>query len=213
MDISEDQTTVVPTLAVGDVIAAITWYREKLGFREEWAWGEPPSHACVRLGGVEVHLSAVAPDPGANWLYFVIPDVDDLYARVAAAGVEPDHAPEDQEWGMREVTLRDPVGNQLTFASPTIVREPKMSVERENVPIRLEARLASLVRELAAHKGMTMTEFFEETLLHSFEPVESGGVASPHTVRDLGLIARLRVEHGIDYDCHASYRFVEEVSE
>ena len=34
-------------------------------------------------------------------------------------------------------------------------------------------------------------------------------MASPHTKSDLRYIATLKAKHGIDYDCHASYRFVE----
>jgi len=36
-----------------------------------------------------------------------------------------------------------------------------------------------------------------------------GGVASPHTRATHRYIQELRKKHGIDYDCHASYRFVE----
>ena len=35
------------------------------------------------------------------------------------------------------------------------------------------------------------------------------GVASPHTRSQLRYIQELKAKHGIDYDCHASYRFVE----
>jgi len=35
-------------------------------------------------------------------------------------------------------------------------------------------------------------------------------VASPHTKRDLKYIQKLKAKHGIDYDSHASYRFVED---
>jgi hypothetical protein len=35
------------------------------------------------------------------------------------------------------------------------------------------------------------------------------GVASPHTKGQLGHIQRLKAKHGIDYDSHGSYRFVE----
>lgn len=208
-DAEHAETSVVPTLAVGDVRAGIAWYRDHLGFVEEWAWGDPPSHASISLSGVIVHLSATNPDPGGNWLYFTVPDVDGVYERLTAAGIETSHPPEDQEWGMREIAFRDLAGNHLTFGSPTIVREPKMEVEREEVSIRLERRLAAVVRDLAEHKGMTLGEFFEETLLHSFEPVDGGGVASPHTAADHRRLGELREKHGIDYDCHASYRFEE----
>jgi hypothetical protein len=56
---------------------------------------------------------------------------------------------------------------------------------------------------------MTLGEMLEETLLHSFEQFESGDVASPHTAHTHAYIQKLRKKHGIDYDCHASYRFVE----
>jgi hypothetical protein len=78
-----------------------------------------------------------------------------------------------------------------------------------DVPVRLEKRLAALLEELARNKRMTVGECLEETLLHSFETVSEGGVASPHTERDLARIAALKEKHGIDYDTHGSYRFVE----
>jgi hypothetical protein len=39
--------------------------------------------------------------------------------------------------------------------------------------------------------------------------VRTDGVASPHTDRTLDFIQSLKAKHGIDHDCHASYRFVE----
>ncbi len=44
----------------------------------------------------------------------------------------------------------------------------------------------------------------EEMLLHTNEGVE------PHTKATLRHIKELREKHGIDYDSHGSYRFVEE---
>ncbi len=74
--------------------------------------------------------------------------------------------------------------------------------------VRLESRLAALLEDLAEYKSMSLTSCLEETLLHTFEPV-GGGVASPHTDRTLDYIHELKKKHGIDYDTHASYRFVE----
>ena len=111
---------------------------------------------------------------------------------------------------MREIAVRDLVGNHLTFASPCIVREPKLPIEREAVSLRLESRIVSVLRSLAEHKQMDLTELLEETLLHTFEKMPHGGVASPHTRSDLDRIAELKEAHGLDYDVHASYRFVEE---
>jgi hypothetical protein len=51
----------------------------------------------------------------------------------------------------------------------------------------------------------------EEILLHTNEPL-GDGVASPHTKGQLEYIQKLKRKHGIDYDSHGSYRFVERES-
>ncbi len=56
---------------------------------------------------------------------------------------------------------------------------------------------------------MSLASCLEEILLHTIEPL-GDGVASPHTKTTLRYIQELKKKHGIDYDCHASYRFVEE---
>jgi glyoxalase/bleomycin resistance protein/dioxygenase superfamily protein len=76
------------------------------------------------------------------------------------------------------------------------------------VQIFLEKRLAALLRDLAAHKRMSLDSCLEEILLHTCEPL-GNGVASPHTKGQLRFIQELKKKHGIDYDSHASYRFVE----
>ena len=200
---------VVPTLGVGDVAAALEHYTSRLGFVEAWRWGDPPAHAAVTFDEAEIHLSGSEPNPGGSWLYFVVSDVDALHARLQENGVDIAHAPEEQEWDMREMAVRDLVGNELTFASPCMTREPKLVVERDELSVRLEKRILAVVRDIAESKGMSVTEMLEETLLHTFESWE-GGVASPHTQRDLEHIQTLKEKHGIDYDTHASYRFIED---
>jgi len=78
-----------------------------------------------------------------------------------------------------------------------------------DVPVRLEKRLAALLHDLAEHKHMSLNSCLEEILLHTNEPL-GDGVASPHTRGQLTYIQELKKKHGIDYDSHASYRFVEE---
>ena len=55
---------------------------------------------------------------------------------------------------------------------------------------------------------MTVSCCLAEILLHTCEP-HGNGVASPHTPKTLRYIQELKKKHGIDYDTHASYRFVE----
>jgi hypothetical protein len=58
---------------------------------------------------------------------------------------------------------------------------------------------------------MSLTSCVEEILLHTNEPL-GDGVASPHTKGQLEYIQKLKRKHGIDYDSHGSYRFVERES-
>ena len=55
---------------------------------------------------------------------------------------------------------------------------------------------------------MSLSSCVEEILLHTNEPL-GDGVASPHTKRTIAYIQELKRKHGIDYDSHASYRWVE----
>ena len=55
---------------------------------------------------------------------------------------------------------------------------------------------------------MNLNSCLEEILLHTCEQFGEG-VASPHTKRTLNYIQELKKKHGIDYDSHATYRFVE----
>jgi catechol 2,3-dioxygenase-like lactoylglutathione lyase family enzyme len=198
-----------PGLAVADVLAAADFYTKKLGFTLGFTWGDPPEMAGVNLGGVSIHLFQGAPTPSGCSVYFVVGDADALYDFHRANGVKILEAPADKPWGLHDYRIRDLDGYELAFGHRLPDAGPPLTIERVEVPVRLEKRLAGLLRDLAEHKGMTINSCLEETLLHTFEPL-GGGVASPHTKRTLEYIEELRKKHGIDYDCHASYRFVEE---
>lgn len=64
-----------------------------------------------------------------------------------------------------------------------------------------------MLHDLADYKRLTLSSCLEETLLHTLEGV------GPHTKTDLRRIQDLKRKHGIDYDSHASYRFVERSGE
>ena len=114
----------------------------------------------------------------------------------------------DREYGIRDYTVRDLDGHLLCFGHHIFTVGDPIEIERIDVPVRLEKRLAALLVDLAAHKRMTLSSCLEEILLHTNEPL-GDGVASPHTQRTIAYIQELKKKHGIDYDSHASYRFVE----
>jgi catechol 2,3-dioxygenase-like lactoylglutathione lyase family enzyme len=198
------------TLYVTDVPAAIDFYTNNLGFTLGFTWGEPTSTmAGVNLGEVQIFLERGTPPPEGSMLYFVVGDADALCEFHRAQGVEIVEPPADREYGLRDYAVRDLYGHRLTFGQYIYnVGEP-LVIERVAVPVRLEKRLAALLYDLAEHKRMSLTSCLEEILLHTCDQL-GDGVPSPHTKSQLRYIQTLKAIHRIDYDSHASYRFVEE---
>ena len=98
------------------------------------------------------------------------------------------------------------VAPQNVFANPDPV--PNGNQAEGVIHAVIEKRIAAVLQDLATYKRMSLSNLLEETFLHTFEPL-GDGVASPHTLSQLRYIQELKRKHGIDYDCHASYRFVE----
>jgi catechol 2,3-dioxygenase-like lactoylglutathione lyase family enzyme len=198
------------SLAVRDIPSAVDFYTKKLGFWCPFTWGEPPTFAGVNLGeNVQIFLREGTPDPNGSVVFFVISDADELYEFHRANGVEIFEEPSDKPWGFHDYTVRDLEGHYLVFGQRLQQTQPPLKIERVDVPVRLEKRLAALLNDLAAHKRMSLTSCLEEILLHTIEPL-GDGVANPHSKSDIAYIQKLKAKHGIDYDSHASYRFVEE---
>ena len=190
-------------LPVSDVPAAADFYTKKLGFKLAFLWGEPPSMAGVNLGNVQIFLEHGTPNPAGCSVYFVVSNADDLYEFQRSNGVEVVQEPGDREYGLRDYRVRDLHGYLLGFGQHLYNTGTPIEIERVEVPVRLEKRLAALIHDLAAHKRMTVNSCLEETLLHTLDGV------GPHTKSQLRYIEKLKRKHGIDYDSHGSYRFVE----
>lgn len=198
-----------PGLRVPDLPAAVEFYTSKLGFTPGFAWGDPPAMAGVNLGEVQVFLERGTPGSAGSSVYFVVGDADELYAFHRGNGVEIVEGLDDREYGLRDYSVRDPNGYLLSFGHYIFNAGDPIPIERVDVPVRLEKRLAALLHDLAAHKRMSVDSLLEEILLHTCEP-SGDGVASPHTKSQLRHIQELKASHGIDYDSHASYRWVEQ---
>ena len=198
-------------LAVSDVTAAVEFYTTKLGFQLAFTWGgDPPTFAGVNLGHVQIFLEKGTPSPqdGCS-AYFRLDDADTLYDFHRAQGVTIAEPIGDREYGIRDYAVRDLYGYYLCFGHDLLNAGPRLKIERVDVHVRLEKRLAALLEDLAKHKRMSVSSCLEEILLHTNEPL-GDGIASPHTKRTIAYIQELKKKHGIDYDSHASYRFTEE---
>lgn len=198
-----------PVLMAKDLLKTVDFYINKLGFSPGFVWGDPPEIAGVNLGKISVHIingNPVSDNPGG--IHFVVGDADELFKFQQSQGVDIVEPPEDTSWGMRAYTVRDINGYHLGFGHYIYNTGPAIKIERVDVPVRIEKRLAALLTDLAEHKKMSIGSCIEEMLLHSFEEI-GDTVASPHTRATLRYIRELKKKHGIDYDCHASYNFQE----
>jgi catechol 2,3-dioxygenase-like lactoylglutathione lyase family enzyme len=190
-------------VTVSDIPAAVDFYTTRLGFALGFTWGDPPTFAGVNLGKVQMFLQKGTPEPKGCAVYFLVGDADMLYEFHRANGVDVAMEIGDRDYGIRDYVVRDLHGYYLTFGHHLFNTGPSIAIDRVDVPVRLEKRLAALLQDLAKHKRMSVNSCLEEMLLHTNEGV------GPHTQTTLRYIEELKKTHGIDYDSHASYRFVE----
>ena len=191
------------SIPVSDVLAAVDFYTNRLGFSTGFTWGDPPTMAGVNLGSVQLFLEEGTPNPAGCSVYFVVGNADELCDFQRANGVEIVVEPGDREYGLRDYRVRDLHGYSLNFGQHLSSAGPPIEITRVDFPVRIERRLAALMNDLAAYKRMSVSSCLEETLLHALDGVE------PHTKEQLTHIQELKTKHGIDYDSHGSYRFVE----
>ena len=137
-------------LAVSDLSAAIEFYVKKLGFQLGFKWGEPPSFAGVNLGKVQIFLQEGTPTPNAETgaAYFSVGDADALYEFHRANGVEVVEEIGDRVYGIRDYVVKDLYGYCLVFGHYIYNAGPPIRIERVDVPVRLEKRLAGLLKDL-----------------------------------------------------------------
>ena len=107
------------TLAAHDMRRAVAFYR--LLELPLVHGGEEALFTSFRADGQFLNLVTQPATRQWSWwgrLIFYDPDVDTLYARLLAAGVQPDSAPTDAAWGERFFHVTDPDGHELSFAWP-----------------------------------------------------------------------------------------------
>lgn len=115
---------VAPVFLVKDVRRAAEYYRDRLGFELGDYFGEPPEFTIVRRDAVRIAMrradrgrvnSNRALKPEAIDAYIWVSDIDALYRQFVANEVPVAHAPELQEYGIREIEIRDLDSYVLTF--------------------------------------------------------------------------------------------------
>jgi PhnB protein len=122
--IPDGYPTLTPYLVIDGATAAIAFYAKAFGAKERMRLGAPGgriSHAEIEIGGSVVMLADEFPDMGARGpksvggspvhLHLYVADVDAAVAQAVAAGAEMVRQVQDQFYGDRSGTLRDPFGH------------------------------------------------------------------------------------------------------
>jgi len=108
----------VPIFAVSSLRDGLAYYRDKLGFKVDWEWGEPADFASVSRSGTTIFLGE-DPDTGHGALWASARDVDKLHAELKQRGARIVMPPTNMPWGARELHVRDRDGNLIRFGGPT----------------------------------------------------------------------------------------------
>jgi uncharacterized glyoxalase superfamily protein PhnB len=101
---------------VRDLAGSIAHYRDMLGFTVTFQYGDPSFYACLCRDEVELHLRAGPRwTPGNGAIAVFVDDVDALHRELVARGANVLQPPQDHAYGMRDFSVADPDGNQLTY--------------------------------------------------------------------------------------------------
>jgi catechol 2,3-dioxygenase-like lactoylglutathione lyase family enzyme len=120
--------SISPCFLVRDVTAAISFYRDMLGFNIDYRHPDTdPFFAIVRHDSAIIFVKSVGVDPVPNrtrhpWAgwdaYVSVPDPDGLAAEVASRGVTFLKPLEDTSDGLRGFEVKDADGYVLFFGRP-----------------------------------------------------------------------------------------------
>ena len=108
---------IVPIFHVRDVAAAAAYYTDTLGFSQSFRL---KTYVGLELGSCELHVAEAAEGRqvvGAGNAYAFCQDIDGYYAALKAAGAHIRSELQERAYGMRDFSVVDLDGNQLTFGS------------------------------------------------------------------------------------------------
>jgi uncharacterized glyoxalase superfamily protein PhnB len=110
----------LPFLPVKDLKETIQYYKDQLGFQDDWFWGDPPTDAGChrdRLSMLFNQNPEVSERIRGLELVMFVDDVDGIYAELKnKSGVEIASSIKDEPWGTREFTIKDINGYLLRIS-------------------------------------------------------------------------------------------------
>jgi len=127
-------STVIPAMRYRDANAAIEWLCKAFGFEKHFVvpgeQGTVP-HAQLSFGNGMIMLGSARDDEFGQWVkppgetggigtqsaYVIVEDADAHYSRAKASGAEIVMEVEDQDYGGRLYSCRDPEGHLWSFGT------------------------------------------------------------------------------------------------
>ncbi len=116
--------SVTPHLIIKDAAAAIEFYKKAFGATELFRMDQPNgkvAHAEIKIGDSPIMIADEYPDLGYRSpatlggtpvsIMIYVDDVDTIFEQALAAGGEQQKAVQDQFYGDRSGTLKDPFGH------------------------------------------------------------------------------------------------------
>ena len=106
----------IPQLPVDEVPAAVTYYRDVLGFGINYQ--QDDLGVMYRDRVTVLLVPRGRPDPGPGAAEFYVRDADALHAELSGRGARVQGEPLSHPWGLRDFRVLDHEGNLLIFAQP-----------------------------------------------------------------------------------------------
>jgi uncharacterized glyoxalase superfamily protein PhnB len=101
----------VPFLPVRNLEETVSYYKDQLGFTDEWFWGSPPTDAGCHRNDLSLLFNenpALAEKIEGFELVMFVDDVDGIYEEFRGRSTIEIITPiKDEPWGIREFTVRD----------------------------------------------------------------------------------------------------------
>ncbi len=104
-----------PQFGVVNVEETQRYYRDVLGFRIDWTWGEN-DYGSVSRDETTIFLSNAGGEVARMTLFVNSSEVDALCAEWKSRGATIVSEPEDKPWGVREFTVEDNNGHRMRIA-------------------------------------------------------------------------------------------------
>lgn len=155
--------TVTPYLVARDGPALLEFVKQAFGAEETFhtVGSAGGMHAEARIGDSMLMMGGGIPGrefrstPNTHALHIYVKDADLVYQKALAAGASPIDEPQDQEYGERSASVRDPAGNYWYIATQKGESYVPKGLNDVNVymhPLRAEPVISFLKRAFGARE-------------------------------------------------------------